>query len=160
MNENMALVQRASVFSWEAMTPLLATVQEAPPVRVDFPRRVVILAAYPSVAWHSGEESLKFPTLDDLLVQIDVNTGFDRRITSRYDSVQPNGVGSFPQVTLGSFRDTTGGARVMNYELGAEGDKPSLTVTFGWKHTVNASSPVFQNVFASLVFHCNLMEGR
>jgi hypothetical protein len=148
------MVQRAAVFSWEAMTQLVATVQETNTINVIFPRPVIILSAYPSVAVAGGDDALPMPTLDDLLVKIEVDTGFERRLTTRFDAINPNGVGSLPSVTLGSYRDTTGGARVMNYELGADGSRPELQVTFSWKRLITGG-PWFQDVFPSLVFHCN-----
>ena len=153
---NVALVQRPAVFSWEAMTTLVASAQETNVINVIFPRPVTIVSAYPSLAVAGGSSQLPMPTLDDLLVRIEVDTGYERRLTTRFDAIIANGVGALPSVTLGSYRDTTGGARVMNYELGADGSRPELQVTFSWKRTVVPGSPFFQDVFASLVFHCNL----
>lgn len=155
--DNFALVARPAAYSWEAMTTLLATEQETAGIQVIFPRPVSILSAYPSVAVHSGDETLAFPELDDILVKIEVETGLERRLTSRYDTQQSNGVGSLPSVTLGSYRDSTGGARVMNYELGASGSRPEVNVTFSWKRLITGG-PFFQNVFVGLVFHCNFRE--
>jgi hypothetical protein len=152
-----AMVQRAAVFSWEAMTTLLATAQETNVINVIFPRPVIILSAYPSIAVQGGSPNLPMPTLDDILVRIEVDTGFERRLTTRWDAVQANGVGALPSVTLGSYRDTTGGARVMNYELGTEG-RPELQVTFSWKRPILVGSPWFQDIFPSLVFHCNFKD--
>lgn len=155
--DNYALVTRPAAYSWEAMTTLLATEQETAAIQVIFPRPVIIVSAYPSLAVHSGDDALPFPELDDLLVKIELESGIERRLTSRYDTQQSNGIGSLPNVTLGSFRDTTGGARVMNYDLGAAGSRPDLFVTFTWKRPV-AGGPYFQNVYAGLVFHCSFKE--
>jgi hypothetical protein len=152
--ENIAMVQRAAVFSWEAMTRLNGATQETNVVKVEFPRPVVVLSAYPAVAVAGGDDALPMPTLDDLLVRIDVDTGSERRLTSRFDATQQNGIGNLPNVTLGSYRDTTGGARVMNYELGADGSRPELQIYFSWKRDITGG-PWFQDIFASLVFHCN-----
>jgi hypothetical protein len=154
-----AMVQRAAVFSWEAGTLLLATAQQAPTVVVDFPRPIVILSMYPSVAVMGGLATLDMPTLDDILVKIEVDTGFERRLTSRFDAVQANGVGSLPDVTLGSYSDTMGGARVMNYELGADGSRPQVEVTFSWKRDITGG-PFFRDVQVALTMHCNFQEGK
>lgn len=156
---NYALVQRPAPYSWEAMTPLLATEQESPNVTVHFPRPVLILSAYPSIAVHGGNDALPMPTLDDILVKIEVDTGNERRLTSRFDSTVNNGVGSLPNVTLGSFRDTVGGARVMYYEIGAEGGIPDLQITFSWKRDITGG-PWFQDCFCALCFHCKFKDGR
>jgi hypothetical protein len=158
-NNNYALVQRPAPYSWEAMTELLATEQESQNVRIIFPRPVIIVSAYPSVAVFGGDDTLPFPTLDDILVKIEVDTGIERRLTSRFDSTINNGVGALPNVTLGSYRDTTGGARVMWYELGAEGSRPELQITFSWKRDITGG-PYFQDLFAALCFHCCFQDGR
>lgn len=151
---NYAMVQRAAVFSWEAMTTLLAADATTGTVKVSFPRPVVILSMYPSVAVAGGAANLDTPTLDDVLVKIEIDTGFERRLTSRYDAVLPNGVGSLFDVTLGSFKDTTGGARVMNFELGAPDSRPEIQVVFAWKRSP-VGGPWYRDVFVSLVMHCN-----
>jgi hypothetical protein len=149
-----AMVQRAAVFSWEAMTLLPNTDAETAVIPVIFPRPVTILSAYPSIAVAGGLNALDIPTLDDILVKIEVDTGFERRLTSRFDAVQANGVGSLPNVTLGSFRDTTGGARVMNYEIGVDGSRPELQITFRWKRDPTGG-PWYRSIFVGLTFHCN-----
>lgn len=154
MDNNYALVQRPAAYSWEAMTVLMGAVQESDPVTVDFPRKVRILSAYPSIGYHSGGFVLPAPTLDDLLVRIEVDVGQERRLTTRFDAVLSNGRGSYPEVTLGSYRDTTGGARIMDLLLGSEGDRPQLQFTFSWKHSV-AGGPYYRNVCVGMVLHCN-----
>jgi hypothetical protein len=153
--ENFALVVRAAAFSWEASTILLASVQETAPIKMQFPRPVTIVSVYPSVSPISGDDALPVPTLDDLLVRIDQEIGGERRLTTRFDSTQTNGIGSLPNVTLGSYRDTTGGARVLNLELGdAGGARPELQIAFSWKRPI-LNGPYFQDVQCGLVFHCN-----
>jgi hypothetical protein len=153
--ENFAIVVRAAAYSWEASTNLLATVQETAPITMPFPRPVQIVSVYPAVSPIGGNDALPVPTLDDLLVRIDQEIGGERRLTSRFDTTQTNGIGSLPNITLGSYRDTTGGARVLNLELGdAGGARPELQITFAWKRLI-AGGPYFQDVNVALVFHCN-----
>jgi|GEM_PF-4410284 hypothetical protein len=154
MDQNIALVQRPAAYSWEALTSLNGADQETPPIEIQFPRPVTILSAYPSIAVNGGDDSLPVPTLDDLLVKIEVDRGQESRLTSRFDSTQANGVGTLPNVTLGSYRDTVGGARVMELELGQNDSRPVLTVTFSWKRVVSGG-PYFQDVLVGLCFHCN-----
>lgn len=151
---NVAMVQRAATYAWEAGTTLLNTDPDTAPIKVDFPRPVIILGAYPSVAVMGGLNTLDVATLDDLLVRIDVNTGFDRRLTSRNDVTQPNGVGNLPNVTLGSYRDSMGGARVMNYVLGTDGSLPELQITFAWKR-FTVGSPWFRHTYVALTLLYN-----
>lgn len=157
--ENYALVQRAAVFSWEAMTLLAGNVQQTGTIKVTFPRQVTIVSVYPAIAVAGGNVALDVPTLDDLLVKIEIDSGFERRLTSRYDIVQPNGIGSLPDVTLGSFRDTTGGARVMNYTVGTTDSRPEIQVVFTWKRDVTGG-PWFRDIFASVTLECNFGDNR
>jgi hypothetical protein len=157
--DNYALVQRPAPYSWEAMTQLLATQQESANVMMPFPRPIILVSAYTSVAVFGGDDALPMPTLDDILVKIEVDTGAERRLTSRFDATVTNGIGSLPNVTLGSYRDTTGGARVMYYELGAEGGRPELQITFSWKRDITGG-PWFQDVFCALCFHVLFQDGR
>jgi hypothetical protein len=157
MDQNFALVQRPAAYSWEALTTLLATDQETAPIEIQFPRPVIVLSAYPSICVVGGDDSLPVPTLDDLLVKIEIDRGQESRLTSRFDTVQSNGVGTMPNVTLGSYKDTTGGARVMNYDLGSKGSRPLMTVTYSWKRLISGG-PYYQDIQVGLVFHCNFGE--
>lgn len=153
------MVQRAAVFSWEAMTTLPNDLAASGTVILKFPRPVNVLSAYPSVSVAGGDPILDMPTVDDILVQIEVDTGFERRLTSRFDAVFPTGVGTLPAVTLGSYADTNGGARVMDLQIGADGAVPDLHITFSWKRDPTGG-PWFRTVFPSLVFHCNFLDGQ
>lgn len=157
MQENFALVVRAAAFSWEASTNLLATVQDTAPITIPFPRPVRIVSIYPSVSPVGGSDALPVPTLDDLLVRIDQELGGERRLTTRFDTTQTNGIGSLPNVTLGSYRDTTGGARVLDMQLGEPGgSRPELQIIFSWKRPI-AGGPYFQDINCGLVFHCSFL---
>jgi hypothetical protein len=151
---NVAMVQRAASYAWEAQTVLLATVATAGPIKISFPRPVIILGAYPSVAVQGGLNTLDAATVDDIMVRIDVDTGWEKRLTSRQDVTQPNGIGNLPDVTLGSFRDSMGGARVMNYVLGENGSHPELQISFSWKRDITGG-PWFRHTFVALTFLAN-----
>ncbi len=155
--QNFALVTRAAKFTWEALTPLLATQQETAPVTITFPQAVNILSVYPSVSDLGGQ--LDVPTLDDLLVRIDVDNGAEQRLTSRFDTQQPGGGAPFPNVTLGSYRDTVMGSRVLNFDFGELGSRPTLTVTFAWKRPI-ANGPHWNDVLVGLAFNCNFAGSR
>jgi hypothetical protein len=151
---NIALVQRPAVFSWEGMTTLLATDRETGAIPIKFPRAVTILGMYPSISVAGGLSTLDVPTLDDVLVKIEQDTGLERRLTSRYDTVQTNGNGSLPNVTLGSFKDSVGGARVMNWELGTPDSRPEMEITFSWKRDPTGG-PWYRDIFVSLTLLAN-----
>lgn len=151
--ENYALVQRPAPFSWEALTILTGLAQQTGVVNVEFPRPVLIVAAYPSVALAGGSDVLPFPTLDDLLVRIDQDEGQERRLTSGFDTTVVAGGQRSPTVTLGSFRDTTGGARTMDLKMGSRDSRPILGLTFSWKRPI-AGGPYFQDVYVGLCLHC------
>jgi hypothetical protein len=152
MQENYALVQRPAKYSWEALAILPATLQDALPVIMTFPRRCTVVSVYPSVAVQGGSPNLAFPTLDDILVRIDMNVGDERRLTSHFDQSTNAGGATLPNVSLGSFRDTVGGARVMNIEM-PDGN-PQWQIIFSWKRPI-AGGPWFQDVFCGLTFHVN-----
>ena len=156
MPDNFALVTRPAPYSWEAMTQLLANEQDSSPVKVTFPRPVLVVSAYPSISVLSGDDALPIPELDDILVKIDVDTGIERRLTSRFDATLQNGTGALPNVTLGSYRDTMGGARVMNLQLGSDGSRPELQIVFSWKRSV-VGGPYYQSIYAAICFHCELL---
>lgn len=154
--ESFALVQRPAKYSWEALTLLPAITQETADIVVPFPRPVTIVSAYPSIAVAGGLSTLDVPTLDDILVKIELEVGADKRLTSRFDTTNPGGgIGRF--VTLGSFRDTTGGARVMLVDLGASGARPDISIAFRWKRDV-AGGPYYRDVYLGLVLHVNYQE--
>ena len=155
--QNFALVTRASKFTWEAQTVLLATDQQSAEVNVEFPRPVQIVSMWPSISVHSGLDTLPVPDTDDLLVSLFQDIGSEQRLTSRFDSTQPNGVSTQPNVTLGSYRDSTSGARVVNIELNPDGGRPVLQVRFAWKRDVTGG-PWYQNVIVGLTFNCNFLE--
>jgi hypothetical protein len=148
---NYALVQRPARFTFEAQTGLLATVQTVGPIPVNFNRPVHIVSLYPSIA-ANGNAVLALPSLDDLLVAIRVNNDDDPRMTSRFAVVQPNGLGTQPDVTLGAYRDMNGGARIMDLKL--TGNPPQLDVTLSWKRAI-AGGPYFQDVIVGLAFNFN-----
>lgn len=153
-NQNFAVVQRPAVFSWEASTILLNTDLESGTIPVQFPRPVIVLGAYPSVSVQGGLNTLDVPTLDDILVKIEQDSGVERRLTSRFDAVRTNGNGSLPDVTLGSYKDSVGGARVMNWPIGEADSRPEIEVRFRWKRDPTGG-PWYRSVFVSLTFLCN-----
>ena len=156
-NQYYALVTRPARFTWEPSVSLAGTDQASAQVQIDFPRPVQIVSVYPSISPIGGADTLPVPELDDLLVQIDLDTAAQQRLTSRFDSVQATGVGTYPNVTLGSFRDSVLGSRVLLWEL--TDPRPTLTFTFAWKRLVSGG-PYYQDVQVGLALNCNFLGGK
>jgi hypothetical protein len=146
-----ALVVAATQKSWEAQTELLATQQETRRIPITFNRRVIILAAYPSVVVSSNPAGLIMlnPTLDDINVYLDISG--NERFTSRFDDNSAPGLEAGTMVTLGGFRDSTGGARILNIE--PTDAAPTIGVVFSWKAPI--TGPITRpNVIVGLQLHC------
>jgi hypothetical protein len=142
-----AMVAPALPLTWEAIGTLRNTQQDTGRIPVNFGKAVFLGAVYPSVA--RAGAGLAVPSLDDLLVFVDLNGS--QRYTSRFDENTPAGSTGGNQVTLGSYRDTLGGARMLNLEI--RENSPILNVTFAWKRPI-AGGPYFCDVFVGVAFHC------
>lgn len=152
LSSQYALVVPATQKSWEGQVVLLATQQETGRIPISFPRRVLILAAYPSVSLASNPAGLILlnPTVDDFNVYLDVSG--DERFTSRFDNNSPPNTEAGQFVTLGGFRDTTGGSRVLNIE--PQGASPTIGVNFQWKAPI--TGPITRpDVIIGLQLHCH-----
>jgi hypothetical protein len=143
-----ALMAPAASRTWEALTELHAADAETDTVVVSFPRPSCIVAVYPSVSLIVLNQGLATPTLDDLLVELSVNE--ETRLTNRFDVVtQPSGAAR-TSVTLGAFRDTTGGARLLNLILNDKTNE--LVIRFRWKSTQPAQ-PQYNDIVVGMAFH-------
>jgi hypothetical protein len=151
---NYALVQRPATRKAEALVLLAGNTLATGPVKVEWTRKVHILSVYASVS-PVGNPVLDVPTIDDIMVAVQLNGGADPRLTSRYNTVQANGVASLPNVTLGSYRDSNGGAQILDLEL--RDASPSLQLEFTWKRDP-ATGVVYQDVLVGMVFNYNFLE--
>jgi hypothetical protein len=146
-----ALVAPACNRTWEALTRLNATDDETDTVVVSFPRPARIVAVYPSISPVALTAGLQTPTLDDILVEISINE--ETRLTNRFDVVsQPSGTARV-MVTMGSFRDTTGGARVLDINLPDKTNE--LVIRFRWKsqQPVPPAAAQYRDVVLGMAFH-------
>lgn len=151
MDQRYALVVAASQKSWEAQTELLATQQETRRIPITFNRPVIIIAAYPSVVVSSNPAGLNItnPGLDDINVYFDISG--NERFTSRFDDNSPPGQEAGQFVTLGGFRDTTGGARILDIE--PTDAAPTIGVMYSWKVPISGGL-TRPNVIIGLQLHC------
>lgn len=149
MNAHPAIVAPAANRTWEALTVLHAADAETDTVVVSFPRPSRIVAVYPSISpVLEPTGGLVKPTLDDILVELSMNE--ETRLTNRFDVVtQPSGTARV-MVTLGAFRDTTGGARVLDINLPDKTNE--LVVRFRWKSTQPAV-PQYCDIVVGMAFH-------
>ncbi len=151
---HVALVAPACNRTWEALTRLNATQEETDTVVVSFPRPARIVAVYPSISPVLLQQGLAMPTLDDILVELSLNE--ETRLTNRFDVVtQPSGTARV-MVTMASFRDTTGGARILDISLPEKTNE--LAIRYRWKSTQPAQ-PQFLDVVLGMAFHAVFTDG-
>jgi hypothetical protein len=143
-----AMVAPAASRTWEALTLLRASDVETDNIVVSFPRPALVVAVYPSVSPVLLNQGLATPTLDDLLVELSVNE--ETRLTNRFDVVTSPSGAARVSVTMGAFRDTTGGARLLNLLLT---DKTSeLVIRYRWKSNQPAQAQ-YNDVVLGMAFH-------
>lgn len=143
-----AMMAPAASRTWEAMTVLHSADTETNTITVSFPRPCQIVAVYPSISPVSLNQGLATPTLDDILVELSVNE--ETRLTNQFDTVgQPTGAARV-SVTLGAFRDTTGGARMFNLKLNDKINE--VVVRFRWK-SQQPTPAQYNDVVLGLAFH-------
>lgn len=140
----------ATFRTWEASAILRGARQETGRVPVPFTQPVLIVAVYPSISVvGQPNPALPIPTLDDIRVFMDISS--NERLTARFDPTATPNTEAGQFVTLGSFRDTTGGARVFLREINEP--SPVVGVNFQWKRDVTGG-PYFADVEVALAFHC------
>jgi hypothetical protein len=147
---HVAITAPAANRTWEALTVLDHGDDETDPIVITFPRPAHIVAVYPSVSRATvtaAPGSLLVPSLDDILVEFSVNE--ETRLTNRFDTTSsPSGVAK-TMVTLGAFKDSTGGARLLDYDL--PGATNEIVVKFRWK--TPAIKAAFESVVLGMAFH-------
>jgi hypothetical protein len=140
--------------TWEASAILRGARQTTGRVPIPFTRPVVVVAIYPSISVVSQPNpALPVPVLDDIRVFMDISS--NERLTSRFDPTTTPNTEAGQFVTLGSFRDTTGGARVFMKEL--REPSPVIGVNFEWKRDVTGG-PYFADVEVALALHCQFID--
>lgn len=143
-----AMTAPAANRTWEALTTLTAANAESDTVVVSFPKPARVVGIYPSVAMATLTQGKVNPTLDDILVELSVNE--ETRLTNRFDVVsQPSGTARV-MVTMGAFRDTVGGARILDLDL--PDATTELVVRYRWKVPLLAAAS-FNDVALGMAFH-------
>lgn len=141
--------------TWEGAAILRGNRQETGRVPVAFTRPVLIVAAYPSIAVIANPNNLPIPTLDDLRIYIDISG--NERLTSRFDTTTTPNTEAGQFVTLGAFRDTTGGARLFMRKLNEP--SPVLGLNYQWKRDVTGG-PYYPDIEVSLALHCLYIDSN
>jgi hypothetical protein len=132
--------------TWEGSAILRGNRQETGRVPIAFTRPVLVVAIYPSVSVISAQPNpaLLVPTLDDLRVYLDITTTLPNTEAGQF-------------VTLGSFRDTTGGARLFMRQLLEP--SPVVGCNFQWKRDITGG-PFFVDVEVSLALYCLYIDSN
>jgi hypothetical protein len=126
--------------TWELRAELDADTEESAQVSLDFPGPYLIIGAYASVAIRTNTANLVTPTIDDILVLLELNN------QDRFTSGREDDNGSPQYVTLASL-DT----RFRDLHICADSPKPVLTATFRWKIGA-AADGIFQDADIALAF--------
>jgi hypothetical protein len=134
---------------------LRASQEETDTVVVSFPRPARIVAVYPSLSPVILTAGIVTPTLDDILVELSLNE--ETRLTNRFDVVtQPSGTARV-MVTMGSFKDTTGGARILDINLPDKTNE--LVIRYRWK-SLQPLAPQYRDVVCGMAFHAVFTDGE
>ena len=138
-------VPRVKPFSndtWEASCSLLGTLINSEQEPIVFPGPCRIVGIYPSITINGPTEDLLVPTLDDILVNLNMNKQRNYTANVGQTSQARNG-DAF--VTLGSM-DT----RVRDLNITVENSRPQASMAFRWKRFVSSAAPIYCDVIVSL----------
>jgi hypothetical protein len=142
--------------TWEGSAILRGNRQETGRIPIAFTRPVLVVAIYPSLSVVvQPNPALPIPTLDDLRVYLDISA--NERLTSRFDTTTTPNTEAGQFVTLGAFRDTTGGARLFMRMINEP--SPVVGLNFQWKRDVTGG-PYFADVEVSLALHCLYLDSN
>lgn len=139
-------------FTWEVQAELGRTVLQTGRIPLDFRGPVEIVGFYPSVIASSAVGGgLLAPTLDDILVLLDVNN--EQRFTNRLEQTTAAATGA-GFVTLGAL----GAARAQRFlDLKIRNARPDVGVQFRWKRDPNGVA-IYQNALIGLAFFARYLE--
>ena len=139
----------ASPDTWEISQELPAATLQTTRIPLDFPEPYLVVGAYVSVIATSNTPDLRDPTVDDLLVFVDLNN--QRVFTSSQEIGNTSVVGRKGQfVTLGSL-DT----RFRDLHIILDSPKPILGFQFRWKVEDDATrEALYQDCIVSIATIC------
>jgi hypothetical protein len=136
--------------TWEVTEDLPAATLETGRLPLDFRGAVEILGFYPSVIPTTATVGLRIPTLDDILVLIDVNQ--QERLTNRLEQ-GGNASQGVSYVTLGAI-----GVQVPRlFRKVLRQAKPEVGIQFRWKRQ---DAAFYQNARISLAFYVRYLDGE
>ncbi len=143
----------ASPDTWEISQELPAATLQTGRIPLDFPEPYLIVGAYVSVISTTNTADLRDPTVDDLLVFLDLNN--QRVFTSANEIGQTSTAGrSGSFVTLGSL-DT----RIRDLHIRMESPKPIIGCQFRWKIEDDATREgLYQDSLIALAFICTKLR--
>lgn len=136
-------VKPAAPDTWELRTLLLRTEQSTVRIPIEFPGPSTVVGAYPSVVRGSAAGGLLIPTVDDIMVLVDLDN--TRRFTSGPTQGQTSQASQGSQfVTLGALSSLV---RDLYWDLGSP--RPVVGVTFSWKW-FTVGTPRYEDAIVSL----------
>jgi hypothetical protein len=113
--------------TWEIRASLANADEESPRIDIVFPGPSTVVGAYCAVIQDSSTGGLLIPTLDDILVLVDLDN--QRRFTSGPNQGQSSQASKSSQyITLAAFD-----SRIRDLYLNLSSPRPVLGLTFRWK---------------------------
>lgn len=145
MNVMLPKLKPVAPDTWEIRASLANDEEETPRVSLEFPGPTTVVGMYVSVIQDSEVGGLLIPTLDDLLVMVDLDN--QRRFTSGPTQGQSVAASkSSTYVTLATLD-----SRIRDLYLNLASARPILGLTFRWKRFI-LGTPVYEgaNIAVSL----------
>lgn len=141
--------------TWEISQDLPAATLQTARIPLDFPEPYLIVGAYVAVISTTNTVNLKDPTVDDLLVFLDLNN--QRVFTSSNEVGQTSTTGRKGQfVTLGSL-DT----RFRDLHVILDSPKPIIGMQFRWKIEDDATrEAMYQDCMVSVACICTKLRNQ
>ncbi len=145
----------ASPDTWEVGQDLPAATLQTSRIPIDFPEPYLVVGAYVSVISTTNTADLKDPTVDDLLVFVDLNNHWV--FTSANEVGQTSIVGRKGQfVTLGSL-DT----RFRDLHIILDSPKPILGFQFRWKIEDDTTrEAMYQDALVGVALICTPIRNK
>lgn len=138
-------------YTWEAQAVLGRTVLQTGRIPLRFAKPVQIVGFYPSVIADSNVGGLLVPTLDDILVLLDMNE--EKRFTNRLEQTTGAATGA-GFVTLGAL----GSARAQRFlNLKVRNAAPDIGVQFRWKRDPSGGA-IYEDAMIGLAFFAKYLD--
>lgn len=141
-------------YTWEVQAALGGATLQTGRIPLDFRGPVEIVGFYPSIIVDGAPAggALVAPTLDDVLVLLDVNN--EKRFTNRLEQTTGAATGA-GFVTLGAL----GAARAQRFmSLRITNARPDVGVQFRWKVAPPGGGPIYEDAMIGLAFFAKYIE--